>query len=596
MPTRRALQGIAVAPGLAVGPVHIVRAAAGEVPTWFVREEDVTLEIGRLAEAVTAVADRLRHQGARVAEVAGARDAQIFEVHRMLLEDPGTLAQLEKDIRERRVNAEAAVQHLIEHLRQTLAKLDGNSARGIDADLTDPWRRVLDMLLRRDREEFGASAERVVLAASELTPMVVGYLPRERILAIVCEKGGRFSHGAVLARSLGLPCVVGLPRLLERLEQNLPLAVDGDRGNVVLRPGEEDLTRFGEEQRFRRRRMEALAGSAALPGRTRDGARFLAQVNVESLLDLDTFQIEHTDGIGLLRTEFLYMERSQFPSEEEQYRLYRRVLEHMAGRPVTLRTLDIGGDKPLPYFRTPKEPNPALGWRGLRIALQWTDLLRAQLSALLRASVHGDLRILLPMVSTLEEIDEVYRVFVEVRRALADQGFDVADDVPVGVMVEVPSLLFRLPKVLERVDFISVGTNDLVQYLLAVDRDNAMVAGLYDPQQPPVLAALAHVVEAARAAGKPCSVCGDIAGDPVTALFLLGLGYDGVSVAPHFLPELKFALAHTDLAEAQAFARELLGLDRSRDVRQRLEERRRELYAGFEALEASARPPSADRG
>ncbi len=580
-PQNRTLKGVAVAPGLAVGPVHIVRAGLGEVPTWFVREDEVPLEIGRLAAALNSVAEVLSTQEARVAREAGAKDAAILSVHRAILEDPSALRDVERTIRDTRVNAEAAVQKLIESLEHTLGSLDGNNVRGYAADVADPWRRVLDMLLHRDREEVHKSAERVVLAATELTPQVVTYLPRERILAVVCEKGGRFSHGAVLARSLGLPCVIGVPNLLGRLEQHMPVAVDGGQGAITLRPSEEDLARFGEEQRARRARVDAVRGFLHQPAQMACGRRFLVQANVESLLDLETFDVAHTDGIGLLRTEFLYMERTQFPSEEEQYRLYRRVLEHMGDQPVTLRTLDIGGDKPLPYFKTPPEHNPALGWRGLRISLQWTDLLRVQLCALLRASVHGDLRILLPMVGTLEQIDEARSVFDGVRAQLVEQGYGVAADVPVGVMIEVPSLLFCLPQVMERVDFVSVGTNDLVQYMLAVDRDNAWVASLYEPMQPPVLAALEAVALAARAAGKPCSVCGDIASDPVFALLLSGLGFDGVSVAPQFLGELKFALRSASGDQARTFARDARALGTAKDVRALMAERRRALHAAL---------------
>jgi phosphotransferase system enzyme I (PtsI) len=248
------------------------------------------------------------------------------------------------------------------------------------------------------------------------------------------------------------------------------------------------------------------------------------QVNVESVRDLDTFAGEHTDGIGLLRTEFLYLERNEFPSEEEQYRLYRRVLERMEGRPTTLRLLDIGGDKPLPYFQTPQEANPALGWRGIRITLRWRDLLRVQLRALLRASTAGDLRILMPMISSLEEVREVRALFDEVRAQLGDQGYATADDVPVGAMIEVPSALLDIERIVREVEFVSVGTNDLVQYLLAVDRDNPWVSSLYDPHHPAVVRALEQVAVVAGAEKKSCSGCGEFASDPAVARLLFGLG------------------------------------------------------------------------
>ncbi|NUP97875.1 MAG: phosphoenolpyruvate--protein phosphotransferase, partial [Planctomycetaceae bacterium] len=327
---------------------------------------------------------------------------------------------------------------------------------------------------------------------------------------------------------------------------------------IELRPGEEQIVDFQARRQRLEQRRATFAERAGDPARTPDGGSLLVQVNIESLRDFDIFNCAHSDGIGLCRTEFLYMERPQFPSEDEQFRMYRRVLEKMAPRPVTLRTLDIGGDKRLPYFQTPKEENPALGWRGLRVSLEWQDLLRVQLRAALRAGVGKDLRILLPMVASIEEVDATRRIFDGVRTSLLEQGWEVERDVPVGIMVEVPSVLFCLDALLPQVDFVSVGTNDLVQYLLAVDRDNPWVSKLYEPHHPAVLRALAQVAEAAGRAGKPSSVCGDMADDPATAILLMGMGFTSVSVAPYFLPEIKFAVRRTTLAAARELAAEVL--------------------------------------
>ena len=556
MAQARTIKGVSVAPGLALGPVHVVRAAPDTIPTWSVPEEEVELEIARLHEALDLVSEDLRGRQRLVAQQSGERDAEIFAVHRMLLQDPATLKRVEATVRDERINAEAGVQSLIDRFQRTLGGLQEGASRGYAADFSDPWRLVLDALMRRERETMEATDEQVILAAGELTPQVVTFLARERVLAVVTETGGRFSHGAVLARSFGIPCVVGLPNLLSRLEQGMRLSVDGDRGTVQLRPEQQDVDHFLERLERRRARREALAVHASLPSVTPDGHPLSVMLNVESLRDLDGFAVDTCDGVGLLRTEFLYMERTQFPSEEEQYRLYRRVLEKMDGRPVTLRTLDIGNDKQLPYFKTPRETNPALGWRGLRVTAEWQDLLRVQLRAALRASAHGDLRILLPMVCSLEEILETHRIFDEVRRQLVDHGWEVAQDVPVGIMVEVPSTVLVLEHLIGEVDFVSVGTNDLVQYLLAVDRDNPRVARLYDPYHPAVVRALGDVARVARAAGKACSVCGELAGDYATALMLLGMGYDSVSVVPNFLPEIKYAVRQTTLPEARRIATE----------------------------------------
>jgi phosphoenolpyruvate-protein phosphotransferase len=557
MARARTIHGVSVSPGLAIGPVHVVRAAPDAVPHWSVPEADIESEIARLRRAIAAASEELLRRQRLVAEQTGERDAQIFAVHRMILQDPGALRDVEETLRADRVNAEAAVHALIQRLERTLRPLEGNSVRSYSADLSDPWREVLQALMHVVQPEIFGDGK-VILAAAVLTPQVVTTIERDRLLGIVAEAGGRFSHAAVLARAFGVPCVVGLPGLLPRLEQGMQLAVDGGRGTLELRPGEEQIVDFQARRQRLEQRRATFAERAGDPARTSDGGSLQVQVNIESLRDFDIFNCAHSDGIGLCRTEFLYMERPQFPSEDEQFRMYRRVLEKMAPRPVTLRTLDIGGDKRLPYFQTPKEENPALGWRGLRVSLEWQDLLRIQLRAALRAGVGRDLRILLPMVTSIEEVDATRRIFDGVRTSLLEHGWEVESDVPVGIMVEVPSVLFCIEDLLPHVDFVSVGTNDLVQYLLAVDRDNPWVSKLYEPHHPAVLRALAQVAAASAKAGKPSSVCGDMADDPATAILLMGMGFTSVSVAPYFLPEIKFAVRRTTLAAARELTAEVL--------------------------------------
>ncbi|MBL6721525.1 MAG: phosphoenolpyruvate--protein phosphotransferase [Planctomycetes bacterium] len=572
------VKGIPVAPGLAFGRVHIVRSRPDSVPLWTVPGEAVQGEIDRLGAALDAVRDQLGRQQEIVRRTTGEQDAAIFAVHRAILEDPTAVAQVERRLREERVNAEWAVQALIDSLHKQMSGLDGDSVRRYAEDVSEPWVLVRDQLLDRDAEQVSAGQGKVVLAAAELTPQVVTFLERERVLAILTEAGGRFSHGAVLARSFGIPCVVGLPNLLARLEQDMQVLVDGDVGLVTLRPGVETVDEFLERQQQRRARKLALDAVSGEPAVTPDGHAMAIQVNLESIRDLGTFPVQTCDGVGLLRTEFLYMERSQFPSEEDQYRLYRRVVDHMEGRPVVVRVLDIGGDKQLPYFQMPAENNPALGWRGIRVTLEWQDLLRVQLRAALRASAHGEVRLLVPMVGSLEQVRRVREVLESVRSQLVEQGYEVADRVLLGIMIEVPSAVVVLPDLLELVDFVSVGTNDLVQYLLAVDRDNAFVSGLYDPHHPAVVRVLQQIATACAAAGVPCSVCGELAGDPAAALSLLGMGYASVSAAPNFLPELRFVVRNTTLAEAQQLAQDLQRARTSREVHMRLAAERRRLH------------------
>lgn len=578
MPT---IKGIPVAPGLALGPAHVVRARADAVPVWTIPEAQVDAEVERLHAAVEEASDQLERQRRMVHDASSAHDAEIFGVHKMVLADPSALRSVERVLRDERINAESAVQRLIDDLRAKMSRLEGANVRHYAADLSEPWRVVVDVLMQHEREELGAADQLVVLAAEELTPQVATYLARERILAIVAATGGRFSHGAVLARSFGIPCVVGIPNLLARLEQNVQVIVDGDAGTLELQPDRASVEQFLERRRRRMARHRALIAHAGEPAVTPDGHRIDVTVNMESVRDLDTFDVEHCDGTGLLRTEFLYMERSQFPSEEEQFRLYRRVVDAMGGRPVTIRTLDIGGDKTLPYFGTPVEANPALGWKGLRVTLEWQDLLRVQLRALMRASAHGNVRLLLPMVTSMEEVRAARKIFEGVRGQLLEQGYEVASHIPLGAMIEVPSSVWIMDRVVREVDFVSVGSNDLTQYLLAVDRDNAFVAKLYDPHHLAVLRALNHVAQVANAAQITCCVCGEIAGDYAMALVLLGMGYDALSVSPNFLAELRFAIRQTRHSDAQALAARVLDAEGPADVRRALEEVRARLHAGL---------------
>ena len=586
------IKGIAVAPGIALGPIHIVRAHPGGVPVWTIPSNEVDGEIARLHEALSSTEKQLERQRQRVLEEASERDAGIFAVHAMILQDPAALEAVTATIREDCINVEGAVQALIERLKKRMAGMEGESVRQYAADLSEPWRIVLNVLLRREQDALGATDHGVILAASELTPEVVTLLPRTRILGIVTETGGRYSHGAVLARSLGMPCVVGLTNLIARLEKNLQVIVDGKLGTVQLRPDKASIDTFlGQRQRREARELE-LKAHAHEPAITPDGHRVRVEVNLESIRDLDGFQVESCDGVGLFRTEFLYMERSQFPSEEEQFRLYRRVLTALEGRPVTLRTLDIGGDKQLPYFETPHELNPALGWRGLRLTLEWRDLLQVQLRAVMRASAFGPVRLLLPMVSSLDEVRTVHQIFDRIRGQLIDQGYDVLERIEVGVMIEVPSSVWIMDQLVEEVDFVSVGTNDLTQYMLAVDRDNPRVASLYEPYHPAVLRALQHVARTARAGRIPCSVCGDMAGDYAMAVALVGMGYDALSAARTFLPELRFALRQTTLVDAQALAARIMEAKGPSEVRAALDGIRSQLHRGLG--EESSTAPLAD--
>ncbi len=576
------IKGIAVAPGLASGIVHVVGARVDKAPHWTLRRSEIDSELERLERAISIVDQRLERQRTFVERASGAQEAGIFAVHQMVLKDPSAKDSVVEAIRLERINAESAVQSLVARLRHTMGKLEGDSVRDYAADVSEPWRVVLDELLEHDREQVVSTETEVILAAEELSPQVVTFMNPKLILAIVTTTGGRFSHGAVLARAFGIPCVVGLPNLLSRLEQGMSLLVDGDAGQIQLNPSEEDTEVFELARERRQARRKALIRVASKPAKTKDGGSLGVHVNLESLRDLGMFDPDHCDGVGLLRTEFLYMERTQFPSEEEQFRLYRRVVDHFNGKPVVFRTLDLGGDKQLPYFKLPDEENPALGWRGLRITLEWQDLMRVQLRAILRAGASGPVRILLPMVTSVSEVVQIREVLEGVQEQLRSQGYDIPDRVDLGVMLEVPSSLMILRDLVKVADFISVGTNDLVQYLLAVDRDNPFVAKLYEPCHPAVIRSLAYIGRICQEAGCPSTVCGDIAGDYVVALMLLGMGFDGVSVSPHFLAEVRLGVRSTTIDRVQSLVQDLQPLVSEKEILHVLEELKTELHEELE--------------
>jgi phosphoenolpyruvate-protein phosphotransferase len=394
-------------------------------------------------------------------------------------------------------------------------------------------------------------------------------------------RGGKYSHGAILARSLGIPSLVGVDQVLTTATSGTPVILDGESGLLIVAPSEEEIERYRNLMAVREKSNDRLIEVRFAPSVTLDGVDVDLMVNVESVHDMQHVETEVVTGIGLFRTEFAFMERRQFPTEKEQVEMYEAAMHAAKGKPVTFRTLDVGGDKPLPYFRTPDEHNPVLGWRGLRISLSWPDILYTQIRAILRASASGHARILLPMVTSMDEVRQCREIVESMRKDLQDAGTPVDADIEFGVMVEVPATAFILDHILPVVDFISVGTNDLVQYFLAVDRDNPRVATLYDPYHPAVIRILKHIADSAKAAGKPVSICGEIAGDHYFTMLLVGLGYRELSMAPVFLPRVKLMIRSFAIAEAEEIAAAALQMESASQIRDLLGDHSRKVWDEF---------------
>ncbi len=568
----RKLKGIAAAPGIAIAPVVHFHTTLDQIPTWKVAEGSVEAEKGRLVGAIEEVTQSLKGLQKELAGAIGRHDVRIYDAQLSILHDETFVRDVQAEVEEHHVNLEVALQRVVARYEGVFEQMENATMRERAADLRDIGRQLVGALVASGRQKYTAGGLDYLFAADEFLPSDAGILDRAHIRGIVTAHGGKYSHGAILARSLGIPAIVGVDKVMQQTSNGALAILDGDAGVVLLDPSIDELADY--ERRLREQRsVEARISELRFqPSVTPDGVSVRLMANAEGVQDLDNLEFDTMAGIGLFRTEFAFMERRQFPTEEEQVVMYRRAVESADGKPVTFRTLDVGGDKPLGYFQMPDERNPVLGWRGVRLCLDWPDILYTQLRAILQASADGHARILLPMVTTRSEVVRCREVLDQLTADLRANSVPFDTRIEFGVMVEVPVLVSVLPDILPVVDFVSVGTNDLVQYLLAVDRDNQRVAKMYDPFHPGVLRVLAQIAQAARAAGKPAAICGEIAGDHWFTPILLGLGFRELSMAPVFLPRVKLMLRSWTLDECRQLAARALALHSTTAVRQLLQQ------------------------
>ena len=568
----RKLKGIAAAPGIAIAQVVHFHTTLDHIPMWKVADDRVDTEKKRLVGAIETVTKGLLDLQSELAGAIGKHDVRIYDAQLAILHDKTFLNDVATEIEQHHVNLEVALQRVIARYEGVFAAMENPAMRERAADLRDIGRQLVGALVATDRVKYTADGADYLFAADEFLPSDAGILDREHIRGILTAHGGKYSHGAILARSLGIPAIVGIESVMQDTVNGAMAILDGDAGVVILDATPEELADYERRLKEQRSVESRISELRFQPSVTPDGTEVRLMANVEGTQDLASLELDTMAGIGLFRTEFAFMERRQFPTEDEQVAMYRRAVESAGGKPVTFRTLDVGGDKPLGYFQMPEERNPVLGWRGLRLCLDWPDILYTQLRAILQASAKGHARILLPMVTTRSEVVRCREVLDQLTADLRANDVPYDARIELGVMVEVPVLVEVLPEVLPVVDFLSVGTNDLVQYLLAVDRDNQRVAKMYDPFHPGVLRVLAQIAAAAKGAGKPASICGEIAGDHWFTPLLIGLGFRELSMAPVFLPRVKLMLRSFGLEECQELARRALSLHSTTAVRKLVNE------------------------
>jgi phosphotransferase system enzyme I (PtsI) len=563
------VQGIPAAPGIVIGPAFVARWPRLEVPHATVAPDEIDAEVARFQAARQLAMERTSGLREQVESRLGSVQAKIFDPQLMMLEDPDLVEGTLTYICDSFLTAERAFSLRVLEFRSRW--LDATHARVMDrvADLLDVQLRVLETLIDIPGPEIAADDEPVILVAHELTPSRMVDLDRSRVLGVATDAGTRTSHAAILARSIGLPCVVGLGDLSHRVENGVEIILDGRRGKVVIAPSKAEKQWFQDRDARAKQTERQLEGTVGEEPTTRDGQRIGLYANLEFPSDARAAVAVNADGVGLFRTEFLVVGKTVVPAEEEQYEAFKGVVDTMAPRPVTIRTFDLGGDK-FPMFLPPiAEENPFLGWRGIRIYEMMPELFRYQVRAVLRAAAHGPVRLLVPMVNSVDEVWGIRSVIDEARRELEREGIEHAE-CPLGVMLETPASI-AIAGVLGRyVDFFSLGTNDLIQYMLAVDRGNAQLSQFFDLYHPALLRYIKDAVAAASASGVPLCVCGEAAADPLASLLLLGLGVRSLSCTPSAVLGQKKLIRSIDLGQVEQVVGGLLDAETGREIRERM--------------------------
>ncbi len=563
-----AITGIAASPGVAVGPAALYRPRVPDVELRSITDPEA--EWDRLSEAITAAIEEIDQLYETAVAQVGRDEAAIFEAHRLFLQDPALVDAARGRLSEQLINAEAAWQQEIEAMAATYRALDDDYMQARAADISDVGQRVLRQLLGEAPPTL-AFAEPSILIAADLTPSDTAQLNPEQVLGICTELGGATAHSAILARALGIPAVVGAGRAIWDTTDGTMIAIDGNRGRIWLEPDEQQTTALRTEREAWQERQRRAKAAGQAPAITRDGRTIEVAANVGGPNDVPIALEFGAEGVGLFRTEFLFMDRDNAPTEEEQLTAYRDAAARMGERPLVIRTLDVGGDKPLPYLELSEEANPFLGWRGIRFCLDRPDLFKPQLRAILRASVDEagqpyQVKIMFPMVGTVAELTAARGLLADVQGDLRAEGIPFDEAMEVGIMIEVPSAVVVADQLAPLVDFFSIGTNDLTQYTMAADRGNANVATLVNALQPAVLRMVDQTVRAGHAAGIWVGMCGELAGKPEATPVLVGLGLDELSMSAPAIPAVKEAIRNLTLADAERLTAEVLAAKTATDV------------------------------
>ena len=560
-------EGVGVSPGMACGKIHVVRDDLDDVMRYRIAPSQIPDEIGRFETALIQTRMQILEMQQRIAESIGAKDAAIFDAHLLVVEDRTLIDEVLRKLETDLCNVEWVFQEVATRYAETLNKIDDPYLRERALDIQDVTKRVIHNLQGKAPKTFLALSEPHILVAHNLTPSDTASINRANVLGIATDLGSRTSHAAILARSLNIPAVVGLHDITAKLETGQHVLLDGSDGLLIINPASETIAHYAELESRRAKVAAKLKELRTTTSTTRDGRHIVLSANIELPEDVEAVAANGAEGIGLYRTEFLYLNRSTLPTEHEQFETYRKVAERVRPDPLIIRTFDLGGDKLAPgTVDITDELNPFLGWRAIRLCLEHIDIFKTQLRAILRASAVGNIKIMFPMISGLEELRSAKAVLNECKEELRRSGVPLAEKIEVGAMIEIPSAAICANALAPEVDFFSIGTNDLIQYALAVDRVNEKLAHLYEPTHPAVLRLLKMIAEAAHANNIWVGVCGEMAGDVALVPLLLGLGVDELSAGATLVPRVKRAVQSLAIPECQELVEETLKLNTASEI------------------------------
>ena len=570
--------GIGVSPGIARGTVFAYRPDDEEPPMRRLQEADLPGEIARFETALIATRQQILEMQQRIAESIGAKDAGIFDAHLLVVEDRTLIDEVLRTLAKEKTNVDHVFANVAGRYAKTLSEIDDPYLRERALDIHDVTRRVIHNLLGKERRDLASIASPVIIIAHNLTPSDTAQLHRELVLGFGTDIGSKTSHTAIMARSLNIPAVVGLHDISTHLANGDHVLLDGYNGLVIVNPNDQTLWEYGELEIKKGVVEEELTKLRETESRTLDGRHVILSANIELPEDLVQVRESGAEGVGLYRTEFFYLNKTELPNEEEQYQAYRKVAENVMPHSVIIRTLDLGGDKFMSALHMPEELNPFLGWRAIRFCLERVDIFKTQLRAILRASAVGNVKMMYPMISGVEEVRRANVIADECRAELRAEGLEFDEKMEVGAMIEIPSAAISADILAREVDFFSIGTNDLIQYSIAVDRLNEHIAHLYEPTHPAIIRLIRMTVQAAHAHNLWVGVCGEMAGDIALTPLLLGLGVDELSTGAALVPRVKRAVQALDIAACLQLHEEIKHMDSPAAIFAKCEEVARSHY------------------